>query len=162
MLSNTQWCWRRLFWESLDLGKIKPSNLKEIKPWTFIEGFGVLVFEAPILWPPGNEEPTHWERCWCWEKIEGGKEKGATEDEIVGCITNSQRIWANSGRWVKDRETWRATVHGVAVVKHDLVTTTIIQHILVTIIERQGAIFLVLPVQRNSIQKTIKSWVKRC
>ena len=38
-----------------------------------------------------------------------------TEDEMVGCITDSMGM-SLSKLWemVKDRETWRATVHGVS------------------------------------------------
>ena len=30
------------------------------------------------------EEPTHWKRSWCWERLRAGGERGQTEDEMVG------------------------------------------------------------------------------
>ena len=51
------------------------------------------------------------------------KEKGAAEDEMVGCITSSMDV--NLGKLqetVRDRETWHAAVHGAAKVRQDLVT----------------------------------------
>ena len=34
-------------------------------------------------WPIWYEEPTHWKRHWCWERLRAGG-NGATEDETVG------------------------------------------------------------------------------
>ena len=35
------------------------------------------------MWRAWCEEPTHWKRAWCWERLKAGGE-GATEDEMVG------------------------------------------------------------------------------
>ena len=59
------------------------------------------------------EEPTHWERLWCWERLRGGGEGGSRGwDGYMASPTQSTWVWVNSGRWW--RTAWRAAVHGIA------------------------------------------------
>ena len=66
----------------------KESDTTEWLNWT--ERKSTLMFigrtdtaaEAPILWPPDMNEPTHWKRPWRWERLKA-KEEGAAEDEMV-------------------------------------------------------------------------------
>ena len=43
------------------------------------------------------EEPAHWKRPWCWERLRAGG-KGLTEGETVGWQHQWTWVWANSGR----------------------------------------------------------------
>ena len=67
---------------SLDCKEIQPVYPKENQSWLFIERTGAEA-ETPILWPPDVKNWFIWrdpdaENDWRW------KEKGMTEDEMVG------------------------------------------------------------------------------
>ena len=97
----------------LDCSEIKLVDPKGNQSWIFIGRTDVKA-ETPRLWPPDAEN-------WLIGKVPdvgkdwGQKEKGESEDEMTGCITDA--INMNLGKpWdmVKDREAWYAAVHGVA------------------------------------------------
>ena len=79
---------------SLDCKEIKPVNSKGNKSWIFIGA------EAPILWPPGCKELTHWKRPWCWERLKaGGEGDDRGWDGWMSSPTRWTWVWASSGSW---------------------------------------------------------------
>ena len=78
------WCWKRLFrvpWTGRRsnqpvLQEINPEYSMHQKDWCWSWSSNTL--------GPLREEPNHWKRPWCWERLKAG-EKGMTEDEMVGC-----------------------------------------------------------------------------
>ena len=56
------------------------------------------------------EEPTHWKRPWCWERLKAGEEGDNRGWWLDGMNMRLSKFW----ELVMDRESWRAEVHGVA------------------------------------------------
>ena len=102
----------RMLESPLDCKEIHSVHPKGNQSWIFI-GMTNAEVEAPKLCPPDVKN-------WIIENDpDAGKdwsrqEKGMTEDEMVGCITDSMDMNLSRPReLVIDREAWRAAVHGV-------------------------------------------------
>ena len=102
------WCFQTVMLEKtlespLDCKEIKPINLEGNQPWIFT-GRTEAEAEAPILWLPDGKsrligKDPDAEKDWRQE------EKGATEDEMVGGITDSMDLrMSKFWKIVKDRE----------------------------------------------------------
>jgi len=73
------WYWRRLLRVPWTTRRSNQSILKEISPKYSLEGLMLKLQYFTTWW----EELTHWKKPWCWERLKA-KEKGTTEDEMVG------------------------------------------------------------------------------
>ena len=97
----------------LDSEEIKPVNPNGNQSWIFI-GRTADEADAPIFWPP-DAKSLFTKRDPDAGKDWGQEDKGATEDEMVGCHHRlngheMSKLW----EIVKDREAWCPVVHGVA------------------------------------------------
>ena len=67
-------CLRRLLRVSWTARRSNQSILKEINPEYSLKGMMLkLKFNTLTTW---CEEPTHWKRPWCWERLRAGREEG--------------------------------------------------------------------------------------
>ena len=72
----------------------------------------LLAINIPTTW---CEQPTHWKRPWCWERLKAeGREGDRGWDGWTASVTPWTWTWANSGRWWGTGST---AVHGAATIR---------------------------------------------
>ena len=82
----------------LDCKEIKPVNPKGNQSWIIIGRIDAEA-AAPVLWPP-DEELTHLQRPWCWERLKaGGEGDDRGWDGWMASLTQWICVWVNSGSW---------------------------------------------------------------
>ena len=107
------WYWRILLRVPWTARRSNQCILKEISPEYSLEGLMLkLKFQCLGNW---CEEPTHWKRPRCWERLKVGGE-GDDRQWDRWMVSLTQWTWVLNKLWelVMDREAWHAAIHGVA------------------------------------------------
>ena len=105
------WCWRRLLKVSWTARKSNQSILREINPEYSLEGLMLKLKLQYFGHLMGTEDSQ--EKFLLLGKIEGGR-RGHQRMRWLDSITDAMNMNLDKfQRMVRDREAWRAAVHGV-------------------------------------------------
>ena len=106
-----EWIWEAKCW-----GKENDFIRKAADPEYSLEG---LMLKLKLQYSAWCEEPTHWKRPWCWERVRAGR-RGVTEDERLDGITDSTDMsWIDSGKEWRTGKPAVLQFMGLQRVRHD-------------------------------------------
>ena len=123
------WGMGRNFWVRLRLGELQPASGPCSSARAWLWGSHIRYQKCPSsMWNSDHlqcslafhilprastlatwcEEPIHWKRPWCWERLKAGGEGGDRGwDGWMVSLTQWTWVWTDSGRW------WRTGKSGV-------------------------------------------------
>jgi len=123
--TRKNWCFwnvvlQKTLASPLDSKEIKPVNLKGNQARLLI-GRADAEAEAPILWPPNEKNQLIRKDADVGEIESRRRRSDRGWDGWIASPTNHQCTWVwENSEMARDREAWRAAVHGVAKSRHDI------------------------------------------
>ena len=103
----------------LDCMEIQSVNPKGNQPWILIGSTDAWCWSSNML-ATWCEEPIHWKRPWCWERLRAGRKEGDRGwDGWMASLTQWKWVWANSGRYWRMGKPGMLQSTGLQRVRHD-------------------------------------------